>query len=78
MSESQFVQALQQRDQRYGPVQACVITGRDYVGTLLSFGSGVFQVKVTLSDGIHAGAVTVVNDGGWKIDRMDAQLHLDG
>jgi hypothetical protein len=78
VSVSQFVQTLQQRDQRYGPVQACVVTGQDYVGTLLSFGSGALQVKVTLGDGVHVGADTVVNDGGWKIESIGAQLYLDG
>jgi hypothetical protein len=77
-SEDEWAPVLQQRDQTYGPVRACTITCRDFVGTLLSFGAGVFQVKVTLGDGIHTGTVTVVNNNGWKIDHLDAQLHLDG
>jgi hypothetical protein len=37
--------ALQQRDQQYGPVQQCSIASRDIAGTLFSFGGAVFQVS---------------------------------
>ena len=82
LGSNQFVQTLQQRDQRFSPVRACAIAGRDYAGTFAStafFEVGfVFRVAVTLDGGSHTGNVTVVNDGGWKIRYLDAQLHLDG
>jgi hypothetical protein len=74
-----FVEALQQRDQRYGPVTSCTIAGRDIPGTLFSFGGAVYQVSVTLGNGTtHTGLITLVNSGGWKIDQFDLALHLDG
>jgi hypothetical protein len=82
LDPSQFAQTLQQRDQRYGPVRACAIIGRDYVRTFASTAFGeigfVFQITVTLDEGSHAGNITVMNDHGWKIRYLDAQLHLDG
>jgi hypothetical protein len=78
LDQGQFVQALQQRDQQRGPVHACSIAGRDYVRTFETIGGAVFQVTVTLGDGSHTGTITVTNDHGWKVERMDAQLHLDG
>lgn len=81
VGQDQFVQALQQRDQRLGPLRACTITGRDYMRTFASTVFGqigfVFQVTVTLNDGSHAGTITVVSDHGWKVRYLDAQLHLD-
>jgi len=78
-NQAGFVEALQHRDQQYGPVQQCSIAGRDIPGTLFSFGGAVFQVSVTLGDGTtHTGPVSLVNNGGWKIDQTDLALHLDG
>lgn len=77
LTSAQFVSALQQRDQREGAVQYCVITGRDNVGTFFSFGGGAFHVVVALNDGRHTGTITLVNDRGWKVRYLDTPLHLD-
>lgn len=74
-----FVQALQQRDQRYGRVTSCTIADRDIIGTVFAFGGAVFQVSATLRDGAtHTGPVSLIDDSGWKIDQFDLALHLDG
>jgi hypothetical protein len=78
-NQAAFVETLQQRDQRYGPVQKCSVASRDIPGTVFSFGGAVLQVSVTLGDGMtHTGPLTLVNNGGWKIDQFDLALHLDG
>jgi hypothetical protein len=81
LPKEQFVRALAERDQEYGQVRACAITGRDYVGTFASTAFGevqiIFQVMVTLDDGSHSGNVAAVSDHGWKVRYLDSQLHLD-
>jgi hypothetical protein len=72
---------MTQRDQVDGPVRSCVVTGRDYLATFASAlfleRGFVFQVRVTRSAGTQTGALTLVDDHGWKVRYLDDNLRLD-
>jgi hypothetical protein len=78
---AQYTDTMTRRDQTDGPVQSCVVTGRDYPATFASalfFERGfVFQVRVTRAAGTWAGALTLVKDHGWKVRYLDDTLRLD-
>jgi hypothetical protein len=78
---STFTDAMLLRDQMNGAVRSCTVTGRDYprsfASTLFLEPGTVFTVSVARAGGSRSGEVTVVDDGGWKIRYVDANLHLD-
>jgi hypothetical protein len=76
-----YADQMYRRDQTGGTVRSCVVTGRDYPQTFASAlfleRGFVFQVSVTRGGGSQEGAITVVDDHGWKVRYLDDSLHLD-
>jgi hypothetical protein len=78
---AQYTETMTRRDQTDGPVRSCVVTGRDYLATFASAlfleRGFVFQVRVTRAAGARSGALTLVDDHGWKVRYLDDTLRLD-
>jgi hypothetical protein len=81
LDQEQYTKTMTLRDQTDGPVRSCVVTGRDYPATFASAlfleRGFVFQVRATRTAGTRSGALTLVDDHGWKVRYLDDTLRLD-
>lgn len=80
-TQDQWTAANQAREQRNGAVRDCQIVpaSGSTTGDTSTSGTATVQIQLTLNDGEHAGALTLVNNsdsGTWEIDAIDPGLGL--